>query len=339
MSDESAKQGPVHDPFTIQQFREIKQARSLFQEYAPRSLAEKARWESLKLLPGHFIDRSLRAHFADLLFSVEVEGETILLYILFEHKSWVDSWVRLQLLAGMCGAWVDWARERVPTKERPVRLPFILPFVLYHGQRDWTVSKDFRDLVALPEGLVSELKMHVPGFEHVLIDLHSIPMEELRGTLIVKLVLGLLKAVSEGREEQWAEMMLGPSLALMLEPDKATFVRSLFEYIARASETATPSTFARFAGKITDQNIRKDIMTLAERFIQEGWQKGQQEGWQKGQRKAIVELLELRLGPVPSEVREKLDDLKSDTKLSQALLLASRVDSFGDFCTALRANN
>lgn len=308
MPDESAKQGPVHDRFTIQQFREIKKARSLFQEYAPRALAEKARWETLKLLPGHFIDRRLRAHFADLLFSVKVENRPVLLYILFEHKSWVDSWVRLQLLAGMCGAWRDWVRDRAPGKARPVRLPFILPFVLYHGERSWTVSKEFGELVAVPEGLIAELGKHVPRFEHVLVDLHSIPMEKIRGTVFVRLVLGLLKAVSEGREEQWAESMLEPSLAVLLEPDRARFVRSLFRYLARASETATPSTFAKLADKISDQNIRKDIMTLAERFIQEGWHKGQQEGWQEGwqkgqqegQRKAILDLLELRLGPVPS---------------------------------------
>ena len=58
MSGEGEKQGrgPIHDPFTIQQFEKVENARALFEQYAPGALVRSARWETLQVLPGAFCE-------------------------------------------------------------------------------------------------------------------------------------------------------------------------------------------------------------------------------------------------------------------------------------------
>lgn len=104
-------------------------------------------------------------------------------------------------------------------------------------------------------------------------------------------------------------------------------------------------TFRDWADKVAKDSTRKEIMTLAERFReegwQEGWQEGQQEGWQKGQEKgrrgAVLDLLELRLGPVPAEVREKLERLETQSELLEALRLGSSAGSYSEFLASLQS--
>jgi len=197
------------------------------------------------------------------------------------------------------------------------------------------VSTEFSDFVKIPECLRGDLEKHVVKFEHVLVDLHAMPMEEIRGTAMVRLILGLLKAVSEGREKEWTEKVLTPAADILTRKDAVDFIRAMFEYLVRASDNVSPSTFREWADNLTDETTRKAIMTLAERFIeegrQEGWQKGEQEGWRKGHRVAILELVELRFGVAPEEVRTKLNLLQTDADLREALRAGSHATSYGHF--------
>jgi hypothetical protein len=230
---EQKSKGPVHDPFAVQQFIQIPKARSLFQEYTPPKSSARMHWPSLHVLRSRFVDSDLRSHYPDILFAAEWDtAEPVLFYLLFEHKSWVDNQTLLQLLRGMISAWEMYLQERPPG---PVRLPFIFPFVLYHGPTDWNVSTQFADLVWVPEDLKEELSGHVPHFQHLLVDLHKLDMEELRGTMELKLVLALLKAVSEGREDEWMEKVFQPAVRILTQPDMLGFIRELFTYLIRTS--------------------------------------------------------------------------------------------------------
>jgi predicted transposase YdaD len=42
--------------------------------------------ESLRLMPGSFVDDELRSRHTDLLFSVTFRGRPALIYVLFEHQ-------------------------------------------------------------------------------------------------------------------------------------------------------------------------------------------------------------------------------------------------------------
>src|SRR4051812_18856576 len=114
---------------------DLPQALSLFQQYLPPKAAQKIRWNKLQVSNSRLVDERLRSNYPDILFSAEWEtGEPVLFYLLFEHKSWIDPDTLLQLLRGMLSAWEAVLKSNPGS---PIRLPFIFPFVLYHGKSDW----------------------------------------------------------------------------------------------------------------------------------------------------------------------------------------------------------
>src|SRR5688572_13705651 len=250
----------------------------------------------------------------------------------------------------------DWARQRKETGKSVLPLPFIFPFVLYHGESGWTVSTQFADLVFIPEELKESLRRYALVFEHLLVDLGRTEMEQIRGTMELRLVLGLLKGVSQGREEEWFEKIFKPVIRILEQPDGLGFMRELFEYLMQSSATVDFSTFREMIARIPDERTKADVMTLAEKIFaegrdegwqkgrnegwqkgrDEGWQKGRDEGWQKARQIAILDVLEARFGTVGEEVRARVASLTADVQLSQALRAASVSISISDFLATLK---
>jgi predicted transposase YdaD len=58
-------------------------------------------WSTLKLLEGSFVDEDLRGSEADLLYEIEhvLGEESVWVYILLEHQSTPDRWMRFRLLS------------------------------------------------------------------------------------------------------------------------------------------------------------------------------------------------------------------------------------------------
>jgi hypothetical protein len=117
--------GPTHDPFNIQQFARLENARSFFQNYLTPAFVAAARWETLELVRARYIDGELRSHYPDLLFKVRLGDRFAFIYLLFEHKSFLDPLTPWQLLRQKVHLWHDWLSEA--ENANATRLPLILP--------------------------------------------------------------------------------------------------------------------------------------------------------------------------------------------------------------------
>jgi predicted transposase YdaD len=163
------------------------EARSFLQRYVPEELRQTLNWSTLRLLEGSFVDEELRRSETDFLYEVErVESDVSLwLYILLEHQSNPDRWMRFRLLKYCCRMWDVNLQERpVPRELRP-----IVPLVFYQGERSWSYSTEFADLF-------SESMRDwpwVPRFSHELIDQSGLRPGEVQGELkeqLMQLVTG-----------------------------------------------------------------------------------------------------------------------------------------------------
>jgi len=92
----------------------------------------------------------------------------LLFYLLLEVQSKVDFLMPYRLLLYQVEIWCYLMKDQEKTKGKPktFRLPPIVPIVLYNGKRRWTVSRQFRQLLANETMFGSELL----NFEYVLID-------------------------------------------------------------------------------------------------------------------------------------------------------------------------
>jgi hypothetical protein len=158
--------------------------------------------------------------------------------------------------------WHDWLTES--ENASATQLPLILPLVLYHGERDWNLSRNFADLIDVPPALKAELAPHLPDFEHLLVDLHALPMDQIRGSLEIRAILALLKSVSEGRELEWIQNMFEPLARILAQPTHLQFLQELLVYLAKASGRVTVSTFRAAIAKVQNEATRTAMMTLAD---------------------------------------------------------------------------
>ena len=289
MNDETST--PVHQPhdkFFKEAFGRLDLSRSFFRSYLPPRLADAVVWTTLQLEPGSFVDERLSGSASDLLYSARVRGEPVFLYFLFEHQSTVDPAMPFRLLGYMVRIWEDW-RKRAKPGDKP---PCILPLVLHQGAGSWTVSTRFLDGLAVPEGLRAEVAPCQPDFEHILVDLSRVPLEQMQGDLLLQLTLALMKAVVQEELGSWLERY-GPALGELLgQPDRAGLARVLLKY-ALSVDAKEPSTVEEFVVKLKDQTVKSDVMSIAEQLMQRGRQEGERRGAVLGRVQGYQEILGL----------------------------------------------
>ncbi|WP_029006947.1 Rpn family recombination-promoting nuclease/putative transposase [Azospirillum halopraeferens] len=120
-------------------------------------------------------------------------GEAAFLYALVEHKSTLDPGLPLLLLGYMVRIW----QRTVGRDPAAVRaLPAILPLVVYHGARAWTVPTAFRDLIAADDSV----RRHHLDFAYVLADLGRIDDERLSDLTTMRAGLLALNQPRDPRE-------------------------------------------------------------------------------------------------------------------------------------------
>jgi len=69
--------------------------------------------------------------------------------------------------------------------------PVIIPIALYHGKTSWRVGLNFRDLFDSSEELVS----FIPDFQYLLWDASQYSDEEIKGKVVLRVALLLLKYI------------------------------------------------------------------------------------------------------------------------------------------------
>ena len=133
--------------------------------YLPDDVLRCVRLDTLRIEKDSFVDEHLREQFSDLLYRVDLnEGMDGLVYMLFEHKSYPDKFVAVQLLRYMGAIWEQWLKGQKGATT--ARLPVIIPIVFYHGAETWIPLK-LSDLAGnSPVGLCS----YVPSFDFLVSD-------------------------------------------------------------------------------------------------------------------------------------------------------------------------
>ena len=72
----------------------------------------------------------------------------MLLYVLLEHQSAPNGWLRLRLLDYCVQVWVRWTKEHEDDQDADARyrLPLIVPLVFYQRARSWRYDREFAQL-------------------------------------------------------------------------------------------------------------------------------------------------------------------------------------------------
>ena len=318
MPDESLHQ--PHDKLFKAGFSDPVNAAGFLREEIPASIAERIDWGQLRLEPGSFVDSHYRHTESDLLFSAHLADSDCLLYLLFEHQISHEPTLALRLLRYMVRIWESWLKKH----PGPASLPVILPIVLAQNAEVWELSPHFASLLDIPAGMDGDLRAFIPDFTFRLIQLAALPFDAIRGTPAGILILRVMKA------ERLAKLLDDPvwDEVLMIQVPRETR-ELLIRYILEAG--VDKDAFERKILAITQPEIRSTAMTIAQQLRQEG----RQEGLQKGLHESILEVLEVRFGPVPAGLRDAIETIQDETRLRGLRKASLQAASLEDFSRAL----
>jgi len=315
-----------HDRFFKDLFSRSEAAQDFLRYYLPAELVNLLDLSSLEVGKDSFIDPDLQTHFSDLLYKVRLHtGEETHVYVLFEHKSYPDPLIALQVLRYMVRIWEQGLKQNQPL------LP-VIPLVVYHGLTRWRVSLNFTDLFNLPQAM----KPYVPEYAYWLCDLSRYSDEEIRGVVTLRVGLLLLKYIL--REDLGAH--LREILALLQDLSRQRtgldYLQTILRYLAGSTDKISPDELRQAVTQVFAEG--EDLMpTIAEQWIEqglmEGLARGREEGREEGREAALIVLrrtLSNRF-EVPldyfDEILQSLD-LAEITQLSEA---AFETDSLADF--------
>jgi predicted transposase/invertase (TIGR01784 family) len=253
-----------HDSMVRAVLGDVAEARSFLQRYVPEELSQTLNWSTLRRLEGSFVDEELRRSETDVLYEVErVEGESSLwLYVLLEHQSTPDRWMRFRLLKYCCRIWdMNLAARPAPSELRP-----IVPLVFYQGERSWSYSTEFADLFA--ESMRDWL--WVPHFSHELIDQSGIQPSDVQGDLKAQ-IMQLLLLAAYHPERPWRTLvveLLG-TLSSLPPVGGINYIRVFLRYILQTQDQKVVASFQealrRHAPRAGDE-----LMTYAQELEERG---------------------------------------------------------------------
>ena len=259
-----------HDKLIIQILTDLEEAASFLEAYLPENLSQKIDWNTLTLVKGSFIDEEYQDSASDLLYLVqEMESEEpFFLYVLLEHQSKPDKWMRFRFLKYMCRIW----DESFKTFPKQQELVPIIPLVFYQGQYSWNYSTQFRELFRK-----SARQLHfIPGFTHFLVDQSQYKSEEVKGALKARIAqLLMLAAYHEVMDE-----LLGILPQLLAQLPLTGGLNYLVIFVRYLADTQPPEQVEKLI-ELT-RNISADVggemLTARQAWTLEGELKGKLEG-------------------------------------------------------------
>lgn len=209
--------------------------------------------------------------------------------------------------------------ESKTSKEKSLKLPLIIPLVIYHGKEKWHIDKKFIKMIRGIEELPPEIIKYIPNYEYILNDLTTYEADQLKGNILLTETIKILKAIFQDRDIflKMVEEILTSLDEQGWSEDYRRYFTTFVIYIISARSDLELKDIHEAAKNISPERSA-DIMTIAEKLYKEGMEKGLKKGLEKGRREGRLEgklegLIEgkiktaknlLRLGLTPEQVAQ-----------------------------------
>ena len=133
--------------------------------------------EHLKLINKSYIASDYEEKECDIVYSANINNNEVIFYVLLEFQSTVDYRMPLRLFFYISEILREYSKNANHKKSDPnIKIPAVIPIVLYNGKHIWDVPTKFRDIVYNGE----IFKDHMIDFSYDIFDInHSYTKEEL----------------------------------------------------------------------------------------------------------------------------------------------------------------
>ena len=230
---------------------------------------------TMRLAGDSYLTAALEEFFSDVVWLCNLRtGPEVAVCFLFEHKSHPPDWpIHIQLLQYKLGIWRDDLSENRP-------LTFVVPIVVYHGQRKWKQEAFWEKFRDVPDGF----RRFLAEFDYVLTDLREMPSE----LIIAKEQLGAVRSLFLAFKHAFDEaQMIRHFREILIFVEgfglHEEMYRRLFDMIFTYVFRRTTEPQALVAELKTFSAKTKDIaMSAYDKLIEQGIEKGIKKGIEKG---------------------------------------------------------
>lgn len=192
-----------------------------------------------------------------------------------------------------------WETERRKGAEQ---LPVIFPLVFYHGHERWNVPRNLSALFELDD--LDEMRKYIPECEYHLHDLSAFSEDDLKGALLLRVWLLLLKHIFSDDLPGRLEGIL----RLLFQAERQTALEYSYTVLRYLSAAAHPPTIKELQEAL-DAAIPEQgsgfMQSFAEAWIQEGIEQGKQQLAAS----LALRLLQRRLGILEAETQKRVREL------------------------------
>jgi len=244
--------------------------RQFIKEFLPKELSSQIDLKDMKLIPTEKV-KGYNKYYMDIAVECKIANSKGQLYFVFEHKSYPDPGILLQILSYMAVLWDEQRKKNIP-------LTPVIPVVIYHGDSSWNVTTHFRGQF---DSLTESIKPYIPEFNYVLVDLTQMPNDEIeqkaQNAPFLAASLLLMKLVALGDIDGILRIAVIISLS---EEERIILLLYLF-YTLDVDQNVMQEIASKLGGE-------KIMPSLAERLIKQGEERGEKRGEERGERKGTI---------------------------------------------------
>jgi predicted transposase/invertase (TIGR01784 family) len=270
----------IHDKFVKASFSDQDRAIAFFEKFLPEKILVRINIYSLRILQESYIQNDLSEHFSDIIFEVDtIENESILISLLFEHKSSPDKNILIQIGHYMFSHWYKSVKEKKKLKP-------IIPIIYYQGKMNW----DLPQIDSLFPNFEKDILDFIPDINNIFIGLNTLSEDTIIG-IRDQLMAAAILAQKNGLD---ADKLASDFLKIMkLFPEKeniGNFISQIVVYIVSLTELPKEK-LKQVLDSLPSQSIKQNIMTTYLQIKNEGIEEGMEKGMEKGKLEKTIEII------------------------------------------------
>jgi hypothetical protein len=277
--------------------------------YADKEFVNAIDLSKIEPAPTHYIGKDADERIVDLVFQCPLKNGKggLMAVIIFEHQSSSLKEIPLKLLRYVSSIW-----DAEKKAGKPLSVPYFI--VLRTGKKPYRGELP-KMSDSLPKGCDGNSLGHVPEFKYKVVDLPAWKFGDLIGGPVLRTVLGILKKMFEGHEEEFPEAML-PLGEISDEAQLIELTKEILDFVAKAMAVhnlrVDEAMLSRALKPIFKDKEQEMIKTIFDEKYEAGeafgFEKGIEKGIEKGRIETLLLILTNRLGgDMPQTVNDKLN--------------------------------
>jgi len=332
-----------HAMFFENVFSQLDIAANFIENYLPKNIVTLCDFKSLELSRKSFVSKHLKSTQSDALFKIKtIDSKTLLIYILIEHKSYIDRWVLFQVLGYILQIG---ERERMMNKVKRKRkrhqnlkskrpenegieteyLTPVIPIIVYHGQKQWDIPKHLYDIYQYHD----HYKYFIPDFDCQVINLTNYHDDQIIGMIFLRVALLMMKYYFRDDLDEQFPKILSLLRDIIHQQTTLEFLELILRYIG-TKPSCDQTWIMSNINKVFDKKGGDVMTSVADIWINKGIDKGKKEGKKEGQLGIISTLFEERFGKIPSQIRLQMNQVDDELidDLVRSLLRFHSIDDY-----------